>query len=533
MGSKFCNLNVYGGALSAVEALCPELMVRAAVPGWITAVHGSYDDMPDWNAARKTAQRISKALACPVLLTWYFDDDFTEFSVYQNGRRAAQHIPAGYEGCPRTAGSSRVWARLFDLPEESEKTLRTVFKETSPELSLRLLECVLGCPLWVVAEALDSVKPPEKSLLQEYLARKASESRIKNAAKLTLLDEQEGSFRCRTYPVFREEEGSEKQPFWMTPWEETSERRSFWVIRNGALKKLFEKELPGVLIGTEEGKNCFWATCLYKRTGELETHVYTFSYEGELLEHWIKDKTATPPDVVFSDEDRPFLQSFCPLSGERFAARGRKDSVSYLLTCRPGGLERRTLRIPVGKGFEFPAAYGDGLLFATGSVLACYDTFLEKRWSVELEGVECLRIDELDELSDILYLNSRDRMISFDLKTRQVRAERKLGDLDDCYMEGVLPGVGPIMITGESGIQVWNANLTLISRHRTKGSIMHLLHQDGRNFLLTNVERTAGVSGMAAVKEGRLRLYELTMQKANTAAAAHPSNSRRGTTSSR
>lgn len=33
MGSKFCNLNVYGGALSAVEALCPELMVRAAVPG--------------------------------------------------------------------------------------------------------------------------------------------------------------------------------------------------------------------------------------------------------------------------------------------------------------------------------------------------------------------------------------------------------------------------------------------------------------------------------------------------------------------
>ena len=57
MGSKFCNLNVFGGDLAAVEAQCPGLAARAVSPGWITAAG---DGETDWGEIRKLAKRLSK-----------------------------------------------------------------------------------------------------------------------------------------------------------------------------------------------------------------------------------------------------------------------------------------------------------------------------------------------------------------------------------------------------------------------------------------------------------------------------------------
>ena len=91
MGSKFCNLNVYGGDLAAVEAQCPGLAARAVVHGWITAAG---DDETDWGEVRKLAKCLSKEYT--VLYTEYFDDDYVDFSVYRDGRRAARHVPAEY-----------------------------------------------------------------------------------------------------------------------------------------------------------------------------------------------------------------------------------------------------------------------------------------------------------------------------------------------------------------------------------------------------------------------------------------------------
>ena len=162
MGSKFCNLNIYHGDLAAVEAQCPGLAARAVVPGWISAAG---DDETDWGEIRKLAKRMSKDGT--VLYTEYFDDDYVDFSVYRDGRRAARHVPAEYEGAPRAAGKPRAWAELFGLSPEMEKALRTVFQETSPERSLRLLECVLGCPLWVDGEFLEDAQPPEPDYLRD------------------------------------------------------------------------------------------------------------------------------------------------------------------------------------------------------------------------------------------------------------------------------------------------------------------------------------------------------------------------------
>ena len=92
---------------------------------------------------------------------------------------------------------------------------------------------------------------------------------------------------------------------------------------------------------------------------------------------------------------------------------------------------------------------------------------------------------QLDETSKMLYLQAYDRVISFDLRQHRIRAERQLAAGEHCFLHGVLPGVGAVMLVGDSTIQVWDADLKLISRHRTKGAITRFLRQDGKTFLLT------------------------------------------------
>ena len=106
-------------------------------------------------------------------------------------------------------------------------------------------------------------------------------------------------------------------------------------------------------------------------------------------------------------------------------------------------------------------------------------------------------------------------MAAFDLKRHQIRAERKLAAGESCFLHGVLPGVGAVMLVGDSTIQVWDADLKLISRHRAKGGVTRLLRQDGKTFLLTCVwpqndfRMTENGYDFVCLRNGCLRLYEL------------------------
>ncbi len=121
----------------------------------------------------------------------------------------------------------------------------------------------------------------------------------------------------------------------------------------------------------------------------------------------------------------------------------------------------------------------------------------------------------LDETTETLYLDDFKRVLSIDLRRRQIRAERKPADREGCYLKWVLPGVGVVMLVGDSTIQVWDADLKLISRHRTKGAITRLLRQDGKTFLLTCVwpendfRMTENGYDFVCLRNGCLRLYEL------------------------
>ena len=549
MGSKFCSFNVYGGNPAAVEKLCPGLGIRAAAPGWITA---ACDD-GDWDAMRKTARRLSKELARPVLYTEYFDDDFVDFSVYRDGKRAARHVPAEYEGFPRVPGRPRMWRELFGLPPETEKTLRTVFGETNPERSLRLLECVLGCPLWVDGEFLDDIELPDPAYLEAYLMQKSAEKKIKNVTKLTLLDEREGNF-CyarNTYPVFRQETGDPKY------WEEGGNRKSVWAIRDGKLEQLFEAELPGMVKTAFAGEGIFMVLidqlCRDADgnpipsesdffTYECRNRAYVFSEEGRLLETLDFQVNDYVPVGGFLDRDRLFLNGICRsirthtqewalaesgvyiLGQSGRLADGRlavlyetgEHSEMYLASFRPDGSERVVRGLPRSRFGSCLLAYRDGILLGHRRELVCYDTFLKERWRMELwEEEGSFREMRLDGLSEMLYLDSYDLILSIDLKKRQIRASRKFAEGECCYLQDVLPGVGAVMLTGDSAIQVWDAGLTPVSRHRTKGAVIQTLPWNGNLCAVTDMDpvddfRKVGDDyEIVRIREGRLRLYEL------------------------
>ena len=545
MGSKFCNLNIYGGDLAAVEAQCPGLAARAVVPGWITAAG---DDETDWGEIRKLAKRLSKDGI--VLYTEYFDDDYVDFSVYRDGRRAARHVPAEYEGAPRMAGKPRAWAELFGLSSEREKTLRTVFQETSPERSLRLLACVLGCPLWVDGEFLEDAQPPEPDCLRDYLAQKAAEKKIKNATKLTLLDEQVGNF-SETYPLLRREEGDPKYERF-----DDGNRKSVWAVRDGKLLRLFEAELPGRVWAVSEGEGEFLLV-LNQAIMLPEEDSDGTDYRNHYWA-WLLSEDGTLRDTLdlgeeaaalggFLDRDRIFLDGACynlrahrqewslaegqteedsvmpcHLHGGRLALcyniRGAGgERRRHLATFLPDGSEQVTRELPRDCREHGILAYGDGLLLSLGRELVCYDAFLTERWRAQLgEGrTPDFYETRLDEVSEILYLYAYDRVAAFDLRQHRIRAERQLADGESCFLHGVLPGVGAVMLVGDSTIQVWDADLKLISRHRAKGGVTRLLRQDGKTFLLTCVwpqndfRMTENGYDFVCLRNGCLRLYEL------------------------
>ena len=549
MGSKFCNLNIYHGDLAAVEAQCPGLAARAVVPGWISAAGV---DETDWGEVRKLAKRLSKEYT--VLYTEYFDDDYVDFSVYRDGRRAARHVPAEYEGAPRAAGKPRAWAELFGLSPEMEKALRTVFQETSPERSLRLLECVLGCPLWVDGEFLADAQPPEPDYLRDYLAQKAAEKKIRNATKLTLLDEQEGNF-SETYPLLRREEGDPKYERF-----DDGNRKSVWAVRDGRLRRLFEAELPGRVWNAYEEKDVLLVLlhllCRDENGEPIPSEspfhqyesrgrAYIFTEEGQLRDTLDLDVENIAPLGGFLDRNRIFLDGACydlrthrqewslaegqteedsvmpcHLHGGRLALcyniRGAGgERRRHLATFLPDGSEQVTRELPRDCREHGILAYGDGLLLSLGRELVCYDAFLTERWRAQLgEGrTPDFYETRLDEVSEILYLYAYNRVAAFDLRQHRIRAERQLADGESCFLHGVLPGVGAVMLVGDSTLQVWDADLKLISRHRTKGAITRFLRQDGKAFLLTCVWPQGAFrlteNGFAYLRSGCLRLYEL------------------------
>lgn len=509
MGSKFCNLNIHGTDVAAIESVCSDNIVRAISQSWVTVVGGNID----WGVTRKEAKRISKALPYHVLSTEYYDDDFVEFAVYRNGKMVARHVPAGYEGFARSLGKSKLWAEELGLSQEAEKALQVAFRETNPEASLRLIECIFNCPIWVDADSIDSAHAPTQEYLAEYLRRKSAEKKIKNRTRLVLLDEVVGDFGWHlTYPAVRDEHGDGV--------------RSFWNIENGTLREMFKIAIPKKPEGApcdELNDLCEGSFLLAfdhlsegKSVGTYEKIAYVFSDEGEILGTFHNDRFILSHGA-FLDRDRIILEgvcwnvrthekewdlgieqavygicSPCRLDNGRLAIvydASLNPHSSYLMSFLPDGSDRIVLELPHFRHWSAPIAYKDYFLLACENLLTCYSPSLEELWSVDLgKDVGQLGKRFLDNEAKVLYIFTYDRLIAFDLEKRQIKAVRNIAYGEGCYLNDVLPGVGAIIGPGYSSIQVWNSELTPISRHKIKGRIGKIIHRDGKVYVLTIVD---------------------------------------------
>ena len=528
MGGKFANINVKCSDIDAVKAFFPDYTVKMISDGWVTVA----SEKLQWGDTRGPAKKLSAALPCPVVTTEYFDDDYVELAVFLGGKRAARHVPAEYEGFPRVVGRPGAWRDALNLTESDEKALKTVFREENPEGCLRLLEGVLGCPLWVEEETIDQIRAPDRTCLDRYLARKDAESGIENQTRLSLSDELPGSFERggTTLPIMsRDDTGL----------------AAFWGVRDGRFHRLGDVSFPpsertaagewqesvlsqGMFLAFFQGPN-------WKNT------VYTISEDGGILDKYEYIDTGCVSDCSrFLDRDRIIVSGVCRNIrthenewdiGVRHSAYGvyaplllpggrlvfcydrgaGKASESFLVTVGSDGKDMRSRRLQSIYHWKMPAAAGDRLLLGCERTLTCYDPSLEELWSMKLDqSVWQAGLAVVD--GNTLYMFTYDRVTAIDLAGHQVTALREIPHSEDCFMAGVLPGVGPIVTNGGSVLQVWDRELKPVSRHRVKGDVVRVLSGEGRTFVLAFSDARSA-SGAPEGGAACIRMYELTKSR--------------------
>jgi len=544
MGTSFGHLNIQGAELSVIETLCPDFEVRSILPGWITVA----SEELEWGTVQKEARRISKAVAHPVLATEYFDDDYAEFSLYVGGKRAARHIPAGYEDIRRLSGKSQIWAEQLGLSQDEEKILQSVFEETDAETSLRLLEIVLHCPLWMKAGWTDQIHSVNPAYLAEYLKRKAAEkktkSQTKNQTKLVRRDKINGNFSSySSYPVITYQSESEL---------------SIWDIRDGALRSLFGCSIQKGMhhaCWLSRGENAILVSTLQIDKGDgtkpavldLENcarQVTVYSENGERIAS--DQENFRCQGGTFLDRDRVLIGGTCwnfrtnklewdlGLEGathKRFAPcclsngkmatlctvrKASGSAVKCLVSFRRDGTEKCVLELPPMECWPYPVGYQNDILLGYGRVLVCYNSELEEKWRVDLkENFPATAELLVDHQAGVLYIKVNQIIRAFDLEARKVKAVRSISCWDECTLEGVFPGIGPIVVIGNTALQIWDSELTIKSKHKTKETIIRAVHQNGHVYVLTKAtegraERFADINsdGLWVVR-GCVCLYEL------------------------
>ena len=534
MGTTFQNFQVFCRDQAAVEALCPNYTVRSLMPNWVTVADRSLR----FDLGLREARRLSRALPYPVLLVHCFDEDFVDVSIYRNGKRIARHAPAEHPSARKNQSNAAIFAECFALSAEEEESLRLVFQEENPEAVLHLIACVLNCVLWVDADWIDSAALPDRSYLTEYLERVQAVEKLKNRTKLTLKDTMPGMFGWSVgHPVVQYENEN---------WAE----QTCWIAEaDGHFKKLYGINLPGQvlrnarvvqkddLLGvTVEGwqESAFHVlrmdgTILYSRTypGTQpanpcildECHVFnkgccTDFYTGEMV--W--DLQLTPQGGIAYVYGAPVeTEEGCYVCTYQLVQNymTKEEIVTdHLLVFDRNGSVRGRVELPETEHWRTPVCR-DGKIWLLNRiergkyVLSCYDTELRKLSERETEEV---RMPWFDEAQGRCYVESgRYALIAADLKTGAVCARRRLEGGANGFVIGVLPGVGPVLQYGGSTIEVLDASLQTISRHRTKGESVQMLQIEGHTFLLTHQYDESRWNGGCRLRdsEGAVRLYEL------------------------
>lgn len=168
MGAKFYNLNICQGDIDALRALMPGLSFHQVCPRWVTAVSEGFS----WGGVQPVAKELSGLANAAVLSTEYFDDDYVEFAVYENGKLLTRHVPAEYEGLPRKKGSSKAFFTAFHMDLMDQKAFAKALAVEDCAESAALMESFLGCPILGVGPDNPPADPPSRAEADRLRGRK-------------------------------------------------------------------------------------------------------------------------------------------------------------------------------------------------------------------------------------------------------------------------------------------------------------------------------------------------------------------------
>jgi hypothetical protein len=167
MGVKFCNLNVYGKSMEQAQEITSKYKYYSVSQDWITVT----SDYFQWGDTQEHAKKLSEKLSAAVLSTEYFDDDYVEFAVYENGKILTRHVPTEYEGLMQQQGDAKQFIHVFHLDVSDEETLIKIFEVEDCESSVYLMESILGCPIYGIDSDFPPEEAPDRSIIEEFKNR--------------------------------------------------------------------------------------------------------------------------------------------------------------------------------------------------------------------------------------------------------------------------------------------------------------------------------------------------------------------------
>ena len=482
MGTKFANLQIRQQDPKGLPELLPDCTIRQLSEGWTTVLH---HDFHIGNIA-VAAQKLSKKIKYPILSVGYYDDDVLVLGLFRDGKSISAHISDNSCGYEARLGNVKKFAEFLELEENDVSLLKAILGCQNLERKIYLLENLLGVCLWIKLDDLIDqqaegfCRKRNISVIQEYLEEFRTANRLNNCTKVKLISEFEAMPDGSMYRL-PDEEGnfSLKGPLYK-------------LQPNGTLDLTFsrkDKRPPTDYLftfssGTSlflEGRNII----AYDLSGNP---VWDFSF------YVLK---AAP--VMYND----FIYLHCDLSEE-------DNETSCFLKHNPLGEIVAKLLLPWGNCYWTTIHYNDyGAFFYSNrnymddsSTLYCLNENLEIISEFILDGVSF--DSAFDDRTGLLYFSIFDRSINtFDTKKLKMLHSKKHLDYDEFICAD---RQGNLVISKGGYIEILNASLEIVSRHKLKGKIhSHFSNDRGHLCIVT----WNGDKWDADQEKSLVRLHEL------------------------
>ena len=189
MGTFLGNLQVMGASKEEVSALLPKAVVGQWSERFVTILDEGYGI----GTVERPARILSKKLPGAVVLSvGLVDSDLLELAVWQDGKRQTVRAHFPYDGVSKR-GDAKKFCALLRLPPEDEKRLKTVWAKGDAEEQLDLTAALLGAPLYADPELIPE-QPAVRNAdaVDRWLAEHPDPPKVKNQTKAELLQEIKG-----------------------------------------------------------------------------------------------------------------------------------------------------------------------------------------------------------------------------------------------------------------------------------------------------------------------------------------------------